>query len=69
MIILWFIFFIQFPYPAVAAGPVLAETGGTEQVTEEDDLASKPAAGAATAAGCPATKTQLNMQHKVKKVY
>lgn len=45
------------PHPAAAAVPVLAETGGTGQATGEDDPASKPAAGAATAAGCPATKT------------
>lgn len=45
----------RWPHPAAAAVPVLAETGGTGQATGEDDPASKPAAGAATAAGCPAT--------------
>lgn len=46
--------------------PVLAETGGTGLETGEDDPASEPAAGAATAAGCPATKTQtcFTLQHK-----
>lgn len=45
---------------------MLAETGGTGQETGDDDLASKPAAGAATAAGCPAIKKEkcLNIQHK-----
>ena len=47
-----------FPHPAGAAGPVLAETGGTGQETGGDDPASKPAAGAAAAAGCPATRTR-----------
>lgn len=42
----------------MAAVPVQAERGGTGQETGEDAPASKPAAGAATAAGCPATKTQ-----------
>lgn len=37
----------------MSAVPVLAETGGTGQETGEDDPASKPAAGAATTAGCP----------------
>lgn len=32
---------------------VLAEAGGTARVTGEGDPASKPAAGAATAAGYP----------------
>lgn len=40
----------------MAAVPVLAVTGGTGQETGEGDLALKPAAGAATAAGCPATQ-------------
>lgn len=35
---------------------VLVETGETGQVSGEGDLASKPTAGAAKAAGCP-TKT------------
>lgn len=50
----------------MAAVPVLAETGGTGQETGDDGPASKPAAGAATAAECPATKTQIcfNIQHK-----
>lgn len=38
---------------------MLAETGGTGQETGDDDLASTPAAGAATAAGCPAVKNKL----------
>lgn len=42
----------------MTAVQVLAVTGGTGQETGEGDLALKPAAGAATAAGCPA------MQHK-----
>lgn len=40
----------------MSAVPVLAETRGTGQETGEDDLASKPAAGAATTAGCPTTQ-------------
>lgn len=40
-------------HPAVSAVPVLVETVGTGQETGEDGLASKPAAGAATTAGCP----------------
>lgn len=32
---------------------VLVETGETGQVSGEGDLASKPTAGAAKAAGCP----------------
>lgn len=45
------------PHPAVAAEPALAATGGTGQETGGDDQASKPAAGAAAAAGCPATQS------------
>ncbi len=47
---------LRHPHPAAAAVPVPAATGGTGQETGEDDLASTPAAGAATAAGCPAAK-------------
>jgi len=46
-----------FSHPAAAAAPVLAETGGTGPETGGDDPASKPAAGAATTAGCPAAQT------------
>lgn len=35
-----------------------AATAGTGQVTAAGGLASKPAAGAATAAGCPARATR-----------
>lgn len=40
----------------MTAVQVLAVTGGTGQETGEGDLALKPTAGAAAAAGCPATQ-------------
>lgn len=71
MLILHFLFLITraehqrfpgFPHPAVAAVPVLAETGGTGQETGEGDPASRPAAGAATTAGYPETHTTNTCQ-------
>lgn len=59
--------FLIGPYPAAAAVPVLAETGGTGQVTGEDDPASKPAAGAATAAGCPIDKNMFQYAAQINK--
>lgn len=46
----------------MAAVPVLAETGGTGPETGGGDLASKPAAGAVTAAGYPA-KINKHFKH------
>ena len=47
--------FLRWPHHVAAAVPAWAETGGTERDPGDDDRASEPAAGAATAAGCPAT--------------
>lgn len=46
--------FLCCAHSAVSAGPVQTETGGTGPETGADGRASKPTAGAATAAGCPA---------------
>lgn len=45
---------------AAPTAPVQAATAGTGQGTGADGLASKPAAGAATAAGCPAASRVTN---------
>lgn len=45
---------------------VLAEAGGTGQVPGEGDLASKPAAGAATAAGYPVQNMQAKCSTNIK---
>lgn len=52
----------------MAAVPVLAVTGGTGQETGEGDPALKPAAGAATAAGCPATQHKRILIKSTNKV-